>query len=322
MKRFAWLTAGFLLLADQSAWAQKQLVDRVIAVINDEAITQSELDIFLRPLYEDLRKEYQGEELLRRLNDIRLKLLNQLIEDRLVWQEAKARGVTVDEAEIDEMVTQVKARFPSPEEFEKTLAGQGQNLAGLQELYRRQISIRKLHDMEVRSQVVVSPREIEEYYKTHPSEFSEEGKVKIRSLTIRKTQEAVEKGITDEAAQQRIQSMEKRIRAGEAFETLARQFSEDERAKEGGLVGWIRRGEMADSIDESLFELKQGAISPVLETSAGYHLFKIEERTISQVPSLDEVRMKIHNLLFRQKAEKRFKEWMDQLKRRAYISVR
>ena len=322
MKRFLWLTAGFLLWAAAPVWAQKQLVDRVIAVINDEAITQSELDIFLRPFYEDLKKQYGEQELVAKLNEIRLKLLNQMIEDRLVSQEAKNRGITVDETEIDEMVREVKTRFPTEQEFEKTLLAEGQTLAELREHYRRQLSVRKLHDMEIRAQVVVSPREIEEYYNLHSFEFTDEEKMKIRSITLRKTQEAVEKGITDEEARKKIESVEKRIRAGEAFETLARQYSEDDHAKEGGLVGWIKRGEMLASIDESLFELKEGSISPVLETDTGYHLFKIEEKKVPKIPTLDEVREKIHSVIYRQKAEKRFKEWMDQLKARAYISIR
>ena len=313
---------GLTLVASPPVWAQKQMVDRVIAVINDEAITQSELDLFLRPLYEDLKREYQGEELMKQLNEIRLKLLNQMIEDRLVFQQAKTLGITVDESEIDEMVRGSKSRFPSEEEFEKAIAKQGYSVSEMRELYRRQISIRKLHDMEIRSQVVVSPREIEDYYKNQFSEFAEEEKIKIRSITIRKSEEASEKGIVDEMAKQKIESIEKRIRTGEAFDALAREFSEDNHAKEGGLVGWIKRGEMLASIDESLFELKAGSISPVLETTAGYHLFKIEDKKTGETPTLNTVREKIHNLLFRQKAEKRFKEWMDGLKTRAYISIR
>ncbi len=322
MKRFLLIAFGILVAVNAPAWAQKQLVDRVIAVINDEAITQSELDIYLRPFYEDLKKQYGPEELVAKLNEIRLKLLNQMIEDRLVSQEAKNRGITVDETEIEEMMRQVKTRFPTEAEFEKTLLAEGQNVAELREHYRRQLSVRKLHDMEVRAQVVVSPREIEDYYNLHSFEFTDEEKMKVRSVTIRKSQEAVEKGITDEEARKKIESVEKRIRSGEAFETLAREYSEDDHTKEGGLVGWIKRGEMLPSIDESLFELKQGSISPILETDTGYHLFKIEEKKVPKLPALDEVREKIHSVIYRQKAEKRFKEWMDQLKTRAYISIR
>lgn len=322
MRRWFLLTGGFLLFGLPPAWAQRQLVDRVVAVINDDAITQSELEIYLRPLYDQLKQQYQGEELVRQLNDIRLKLLNQMIEDRLVFQEAKGRGITADESEIDAMIDEMKRKFPSETEFEKMLAGQRATLNELRESFRRQILVRRLHDAEVRSHVVVSPREIEDYYKNRKSELAEEEKIKIRSITLKKTKEAEEKGLSDEKAKEKLEAIEKRIRAGESFEALAREFSEDARAKDEGLVGWVKHGEMLPAIEENLFSQKPGTISPLLETPAGYHLFKLEERSSSRVPSLEEVREKIRNLLFREKAEKRFKEWMKQLKARAYISVR
>lgn len=315
------ITTLFLLNAFP-AWAQRQLVDRVVAVVNDEAVTQSEVDVYLHPLYDQLREQYQGEELARQLNEIRLKLLNQIIEDRLVYQESKARGITVDESDIDHLVEDTKSKFPPAADFETTLASQGYTLTELRENFRRQIAIRKLHDIEIRSQVVVSPQEVEDYYKNHPSEFAEEESLRARSVTIRKSEEAVKKGLTDEAAKQKIEAIRKRILEGESFEQLARELSEDANAKEGGMVGWVKRGSMLASIDGALFELKAGGISSVLETSMGYHLFKIEEKKTSRIPPLEEVREKIREMIFREKARKRFGEWMNQLKTQAYISIR
>lgn len=322
MRRFVWLIGGFLLLGLAPAWAQRQLVDRVIAVINDEAITQSELDVYLRPLYESLKEQYQGEELMRQLNAIRLKLLNQMIEDRLVFQEAKTRGIKADEGEIAGQIQEIKTRYPSEAEFENALEREGISVTELEENVRRQILIRRLHDIEIRAQVVVSPREIEEYYEKNQSEFAEEEKTKLRSITVYKGKEAEEKGLVDEKAHAKIESAEKRLRAGESFEALAKEFSEDTHAQEGGLVGWVRRGEMLSAIEQGLAPLKGGSISPILETPGAYHVFKIEEKILGRLPSLDEVREKIRVTLFRQKAGKRFKEWMDQLKARAYISIR
>lgn len=316
------ITAVFYLLTHPPAWAQKQLVDRVVAVVNDEAITQSEIDIYLRPLYEGLRQQYQGDELMRQLHEIRLKLLNQVIEDRLVYQESKARGISVDESEIDRMLEETKSRFASEEEFEKMMASQGYVLSDLRENYRRQLAIRRLHDMEIRIQVVVSPQEIEDYYKDRKSEFAEEESIKLYSITVKKDDETVRKGIVDETAKERIESLRQRVMAGENFNDLAKQFSEDANAKEGGAVGWVNRGTMIPAIDQALFQLDAGAISPVLESQAAYHLFKIEEKKTSRVPPLDEVREKIRGILFKEEANKRFKDWMNELKGRAYISIR
>lgn len=322
MKLAVLLLTSLIFLASPAHAQQKQLVDRVIAVINDEAITQSELDVYLRPFYEDLKKQYEGDALMSEFNEIRLKLLNQMIEDRLVFQESKVRGVTIDEAEIDEKVEELKKRFPSSVEFEKALAAQGTTLNAVRENVRRQLSVKRLHDMEIRAQVIISPHQINEYYNAHPKELAGEEKIKIRSVTVRKTEEAAKKGITDEAAKAKIESVSAKIRAGEAFDSLAREVSEDNNAKEGGQVGWVKRGELLPQIEENIFELPANSISPVLETPEAYHLFRIEEKTTGVVPPLEEVRDKIHGLLYREKAEKKFKEWMEQLKAKAYISVR
>lgn len=324
VRRFL-LAGAILLLSTVPVWAeeqQRQLVDRVVAVVNDEPVTQSELDFYLRPLYEELKQQSEGEELARQLNEARLKLLNQIIEDRLVYQEAKTQGINVDESEIDALVEELKGKFHSETEFEKMMAQDGYSLTELRERYRRQIAIRKLHDVEIRAHVVISPREIEDYYKNRQSEFAEEETVKVRSITVRKEEETVAKGLTDEPAKKKIEAAEERIRGGESFEKLAGEFSEDTHAREGGLIGWVKRGEMLPVIEKALFSLQVGGITPILETSSGYHLFKVEDKKVGRIPPLEEVRNKIHGILFREEAQKRFDDWMNQLKTRAYISIR
>ena len=301
--------------------AQKQLVDRVVAVVNDEAITQSEVDVYLRPLYEELKAQYDGEELMRQLHDLQLKLLNQIIEDRLVYQESKARGITVEDSEIEHMLEETRGRFGSEAEFQELVSNESR-LREIRENLRRQAAIKKLHDQEIRSQVVVSPKEIEDYYKNRQSEFAEEESLRVLSITVRKSEEAVQKGVIDEAARAKIEGLRGRILKGENFEKLAREFSEDANAKEGGAVGWMKRGTMLPAIEEPLFQMQAGGISPVLETPLGYHVFKVEEKKVSRTPPLEEVREKIRVVLYQEEARKRFKEWMEDLKRRAYISIR
>ncbi len=316
------LTGALVFAAASPAWAQKQLVDRVVAVVNDEPITQSELDLYLRPVYKELKQQYREEELAKEFDAIRLKLLNQMIEDRLVFQEAKARNITVEESEVDEMIAEFKKRFPSEEEFEKARLGEGFSLNELRENYKRQLTIRKLHDMEIRARVVISPLEIETYYRDHLPELSEKQSVKLSSITVKKSDEAQMKGLADEDAKKRVETIEKQLQEGQDFGKLAHRFSEDTRAKESGSLGWMKRGEMLSSIEGVLFELKPGEVSPVLETASAYHIFKVEEKKGSRTPSLDEVREKIHEILFRQKAQERFNEWMSELKGRAYITIR
>ncbi|MDD5217203.1 MAG: peptidylprolyl isomerase [Candidatus Omnitrophica bacterium] len=302
--------------------ADAQLLDRVVAVVNDDAITQSELDVLMRPIYEQLRQEFQGEELFRRMVEVRRKLLNQIIEDRLVYQAAKAENIEADEAEINEMMTEFRNRFKSDEEMDGALKEQGLNRESIRDRLRRQSIVRTLHDREVRSKVVVSPVEVEEYYKTHPEDFTEKEQIRIRSITIKKSDEARAKGLKDEKAWEQIQALRKRILKGEDFGELAARYSEDVHASEGGIGGWVDRGEMIPAIDEAIFKLKNGEVSEVIETAMGYHIFKVEETKEGHHLTLEESREKIFGYLFHQKSQARFNEWMKELKKDAYISVR
>lgn len=304
------------------ARAERQLLDRVVAVVNDEAITQSELDSLLRPLYEQYRKEWKGHALLQRLHEARQKLLNQLIEDRLVFQEAKTRGIEVDPFEVDQMYAEFRKQFPNDGELEKAMRAEGLHESALKERLRRQVVVRRLHDEEIRSKVVVSPLEVENYWREHPEEFSSAEGLRVRSLTIKKSAEAEAKGLTDEPAREKIEELRRRIAAGEDFGQLAREHSEDARAAEGGLSDWIERGAMIPVIDDVIFRLKVGEISQWVETPMGYHLFRVEEKREGKQPTFEEVRDQVFSLLYRREMEKRFQEWMGELKQSAYISVR
>ncbi len=323
MKPFVTFFFLLCLLAPGVLAAQdRQLLDQVVAVVNDEPITQSELDMLMRPMYEQYRKDYQGEKLMRVMTEVHNKLLNQLIEDRLVFQEAKSQGIEIDEAAIDEQIEEFKKRFKNENEMEDAMRKEGLTLSDMRERLRRQAMIRRLHDTEIRTKVVVSPMEVEDYYEKNPREFSSQGQLRVRSITIKKSGDAQVKGLTDEAAKSKIEDLRQKILGGEDFGRLAKQYSEDISAKQGGFSDWIERGAMIPAIDEVIFKLKAGEVSGVIETEMGYHLFRVEEIKEPYKKNLEEVRDQIYAKLFSIKAQERFREWTQELKRNAYISIR
>ncbi|HXV28495.1 MAG TPA: SurA N-terminal domain-containing protein, partial [bacterium] len=175
--------------------AETQLLDQVVAVVNEEPITQSELDMLLRPIYENFKNEYNGRDLYRKLNDVRRKLLNQLIEDRLVYQEAKKLNIQADEADIERRIEKFKSRFSTAAEMDEALRRQGMTLTFIRDRFRRQAMIENLQDQQVRSKVVVSPGDIETYYAEHSDEFAQSEGIKLRTITLKKSEEAREKGM-------------------------------------------------------------------------------------------------------------------------------
>lgn len=302
--------------------AEKQFLDRVVAVINDEAITQSEIDIMLRPIFNQYKKDYQGDRLVDVLDQARRQLLNQLIEDRLVFQEAKEKKIEIDNVDVDKQMENFKKRFKGESELESVLKDEGMTLTTMRERLERQAMIRKLQDMEVRSKVVVSPMEVEKYYQEHPEEFKTTEAIQVRSLTIKKSDEARENGLTDEFAKAKIEELKEKITQGQDFSEIAKNYSEDMQAPSGGLSDWINRGDMIDVIDQKIFNLKVGEMTDLLETSMGYHVFRLEKKREARTISFEEAREDVYRLIYQQKIEKRFTEWMDELKSKAYISLR
>ncbi len=313
----------FLLVFAPSAFSEdRQLVDRVAAVVNKEVITQSEFDTIFRPVYEQLVKAYQGPHLESELEKLRLQLLNQLIEDRLVYQEAQKLGITVDESEIQEELNSFKSQFPDQTRFENEMEKAGIKLTDLEKRIRERLSISKLHQALIHGKVVVSPTEVEQYYQDHPDEFSQKEEVKVWCITLRKGEEAIKKGTTDESVKRKAGLLIAQLKQGADFETLAKENSQDSHAQQGGYIGFVQRNQMVSSIDQVLFSLPEGSLSDVLETENNYHIFKIGEKRKASHRTFEEARDEIADKLYRQKAHERFVSWMDDLKKKSFISIR
>ena len=298
-----------------------EVVDRIVAVVNDEPVTQDELDQYLRPLYEEYRKTYNGDELVSRLEEARRGLLNQLIEDRLVYQEAKRRGVVVDEWEIDDAVKDFEKQFASGEAAEAFLARQGMSVTKLRERYREQISIRKLHQYEIRSRVVVSPQEVEAYYRDHAKEFGDPEQVRLLEICIKKDAKGETSALGQAPSQRALVALHD-LDGGKDFREVARARSEDSHAAEGGEMGWVKRGELVAAVEEKVYALEAGKYSAVVEVPDAFHIFKVLEKKPATVKPLEEARAKVEAVLSAEKAQARYKEWMERLKKNAFISIK
>jgi len=318
------LIAVFLLtlLPNGVAQQDRQLADRVAAVVNNEVITQSEFDTVFRPLYEQIRQNYRGPDLQSEIENARLKLLNQMIEDRLVYQEAQKLGVTVSDSEIQEELTMFKTQFPDEAQFDREMEKSGIKLSELEKRIRERLAITKLHRSFIHGRVAVSPAEIEQYYKDHPDEFTQKERIKAWCISLRKGDEAIKNGTMDEAVKRKAGALVAELKQGADFEVLAKKNSQDGNASEGGFLGFVERGSMVGGVDQVLFSLKEGQLSDVLETEKAYHIFKVGEKRPAARKTFEEARDEISDKLFRKKAHERFMTWMEELKKKSYISIR
>ena len=318
MKKFAVLILLYAVLLFP-ACLKAEIVDGIVAVVNNEVVTQAELNAILLPLYTQYKSTYSDEELLMKIDEAKKNILYKLIEDKLILQEAHKIGMPATDEEVAERLEQIKSQFSSSEEFKSALASQGLTVVDLKEKYREQIMIKKMVNREVRSRVSVTPIEIALFYEKNEDDFNLPAQVKVMTIMIRKS-EADPESNTDSL--KKIKMIELKIAEGEDFAKLAREYSQDPSAVDGGDMGYIGKGQMMKKIDEVIFSLQPGEISETIETPVGYHVFKIVEVKEAGAESFDEARMQIENYLFQEKAKERFDEWMTNLKENAYISVK
>ncbi len=304
---------GFLTAAPLYA----EVVDKIAVVVNNEFITQSEIDRQLEPVYEQYRTIYSGDELAKKLEEARQNIIGQLIDDKLILSEAKKLNIEVDDKDVEERVSEVKKQFNSQAEFEKALEEQGLTLKELRKRYKENIMSRRLIDQKIGSKVLVSPIEINEYYEKHIKEYLQPEEISLSNILLRPKKDVeVEKtlGLAKEIL--------RRIREGGDFANLARKYSEGPNAKEGGLMGYVKKGDLLPEIEAVVFGLKEGETSDVIQTSLGYHIFKVEEKKERKIRELSEVQHKVEEAVFREKVRTRLVGWIEGLKNNAYIAFK
>lgn len=297
--------------------AGAEVLERILAVVNDEIVTEQDLQVMMAPVLSQYRTLYTGVAFVEKAKQARKEFLQKVIEDKLILSEAKRRQVIVKDEEVDEMITEVRNKFPSREIFLKAIEDQGLTEKKLWNRFRDQILMQKLVNYEVRSRVSVSPGEVSEYYKAHPEEFSQEERVRLQHILIRSGGAR-----TEEEARTFAAALVEQLKAGKPFEELAKTYSEAAEASEGGQMGWMEKGQLLGSIDEKVFSLEPGELTEPLKTSLGYHIFKLLEKETSAVKPLAEVRARIQDDLFREKTNERLSEWIGELRKNAYISIR
>jgi parvulin-like peptidyl-prolyl isomerase len=316
-KIFPFLLFFLILGLNPSGTFAKEMLDRIVAVVNDEVVTQSELDRQLAPIYQSFKKQYKGPEFFTQMSKARVQVLNQMIEDKLVLQEARDKKVKASDAEVNQKIDEFRERFRSPNDFQEFLDGQGITLSKLKQRYSDMVLIQKMHAMAVRARIVVSPLEAKRFYEEHPEEFETPKSYFVRSITIRK------KPDDHGASQQKLEDLRGKIIRGETeFAEAAIQHSEDTHAEEGGDMGALAKGQFIPHLEEAIFKLKSGEMTVVLESEIGYHVFKMDAIEEAKTAGFEEVKDKIEGMLYYQKSKEKFDKWITKLREDAYISIR
>ena len=295
----------------------QETVDRVVAVVNDDIITLSELSemaLSLNPTSSEA------------LND--RELLDKMIEQKLFEQEAEKRGITVSEAELDASVEGVRQRYNlNEEQMNEVLKKQGLTPEAFREQWRAQTLGNKLLESQLKNKIVVTDDEIRRYYERNYLGTSSDGsaleeeEVRIAHIMI---------SYNTENASQLADQVADLAKSGEDFDNLAEKFSDDtSSADNGGDLGYFKKGDLIDSMEYAVVATPVGSVTGPVESPAGYHIIKVLERTEpdyetgsddEELVAIDDAtKTEIHETLMREKAQAQLKTWLESIRENAYI---
>ena len=283
------------------------IYDRIVAVVNTEVITLSELEEEVGDVKAQTRQRYSGAELAQRLRQIDYMGLNRMIERKLQVQIAKRRGIKVTEEEVKDAIVRLRRLGETPDENDpKELA-----------MIRDQLTALHLINQQVRSSLLVSEAEILLFYQQHRDRFMLPPEVRISQILI-----ALDPGSELLAVREKAQEVYALLKKGERFEELAAKYSDGPEGRRGGNLGYIRQGDMLPQIQKAIEQAPLGSVTEPIASPIGMHIIRVDDRKPSEFRPFEEVKEDVRNLVFQLKSEEAYIVWIKEQKDKNYVEIR
>lgn len=286
------------------------LDDAIVAIVNDEVITLKDLQSYIRQTQASLVAEgvspQQREALMAELGT---EGINRLIEDKLILSRANEIDISVRDKLVDERLAEVRQKYGSEQALLEALVKNGATLTDLRNKILEQLKIKFVVEHEVKSKIFVNPQEVTQFYEENKGNFQKGERVNLDSIYIAFINDK-------EVARRRGGEALALLKEGRDFAEVAKQYSDTPS------LGVVERGQLLPAIEETVFLLSEGEVSPLTEADTGIYIFKLKGRTPPQTAELKEVKEQIYTFLYRKKFKERFEQWLEKLKKGAYVEIK
>ncbi len=295
------------------------IVDRLIAVIDGEPYTLRYLGSYAKT---KMNRSFPTGDLAA-INDNDREVLEQFLTDKLLEAEVREAGIRIGTAQVDQYIEQIKSRNQlTDQDLTELLKHEGHTLESYRASVKSELEKHELIDRQVKRRVNITDEDVERYYQLNADKYRVDDRARLRHILL-----PLERSTTEEEAQRAMskgRELYKRIRAGEDFAELARQFSQGAGYADGGDIGWVRRGTLLSSLEDVAFDkLALGQVSEPFRTSMGIHIVKVEARDKGSLVPLARVAPKIKEDLYGKIMEERFAKWVKtDLRRKHRVDVK
>ena len=319
MKRLFYLF-GFILFLHGPTSSSEAVVDRVVAVVNQEIITLSEVEKRVPPVKEEIvtRDRLEKQE---RIQGVWREVLERLIEEKLIDQEVKKSGVKVSSKEVEAAVEEVKRRNgATQEELERALAVEGLTLETYKKQIEKSIQRQRLINLSVKVEEKAGENDLREFYQKNLSRYRTNETYRPAQILFIIPKEATPEEIRE--IRKRCEKVLEKIKKGEDFGEMAVLYSEDTSNRDHGDLGFFKKGELLPVFEREALRLKVGEVSGILRTEFAFHIIKLLDRKGMEPLSFEEVKEKVRVDYYEAEMEKAFKQFLSTLKEKSVIEIR
>lgn len=296
--------------------ARAAVLDRVVAVVNDEVITLSELNS-VESIMLEASPVLPGEGGLSTQETV----LKNLIDKKIQLQKAKELGIETSKATVDQTIeTIIEKNGISEEALRQKVMAEGITWAEYKKELGEQMTLTSLVNQEVRSRIVLLPEDLQRYYRENQQQFVLEKKKHLRRIFLALPERATTEDVS--ALRREAEALRADLLGGADFKELARRYSDGPEAKDGGDIGYFADGELMAELDRVVSAMKAGDISPVIEQKDGFTLLKVEEVKDTETVSFEEAKEKIQETIYQQELAKRYEAWIKELREKAFVEIK
>jgi parvulin-like peptidyl-prolyl isomerase len=319
MKRFFLLFAFFLFFHGPISFSEA-VVDRVVAVVNQEIITLSEVEKWTNPLKQEIvtkdRLEKQD-----RVETLCRQVLEKLIEEKLIDQEVKKSGIKISSKEIEATLEEIKRRNAVTQEgLEKALAVEGLTLETYKEQVGKSLQRKKLISWSVKVEARDGEKELREFYQKNMDRYRTNETYRPSHILFAIPKEATPEEMGE--IRRKAQKVLERIKGGEDFGEMALLYSEDASSKNRGDLGFFKKGELFPAFEREALRLKVGEVSGIVRSEFGFHIIKLLNRKGMDPFPFEEVQERVKADYYESEMEKAFEQYVSTLKEKAVIEIK
>ena len=304
------ILSGILFLCGQ------EVVEEIVAIVNDDIITLSQYKAEHDYVYRMLSEQYQGEAFEKAYAQMKVILIDNIITNILLLQEAGKMDLQVEE-ELKTQLENIKKEnnMESDQDLIRALQQQGMTFEGFKKQLSEQILREVIIYQQVMGSIVIDDAEIVNYHKLHPEEFTELAEYKLRGIYISAELRS------EEEVEAKKREISEKLASGEEFAALAGEYTEDATKEKQGDMGRYKKGQLAKSLEQAVEELKEGEVAPWLKVINGWYLLKVDEKKESRLKTFEESREELQQKLFTEKRQKKTEEFLRDLREKSYIKI-